>query len=578
VVSKVVVAHIEIVGINDRGVSQGRRFIELYGRFEASGVPPSSLEPRVVCGNRYVGGRIEYASPAQINISIPDAGSAMGCTFVLRQPGTGLSSPTYGDILEEPGLPDNSGSAPRQYGIYFWGGSTGGMPDGQRALTAAGFKSTRIVITPRVRTGHALDNYYNFDLAAWDASCPQNVMFLPCAIRRPEYQAAISSPSLDTVVLTAYDSASTGPTGSLANYIDPMFWTNSDNIDAVKHEYEELTYALYQTQHNSVRARPKTFVLTSWEADNQAYCGSFYLYWRDADFRDNPQKCGGGIQKRRDALSAFAKWFEVRRAGITAGRLRAEGEGYLGVRVTDGIEFNMNTLTYTYEVDGEVLPSVLRDVVPTSRPEFVLYSSYDSQFRGRMEQDLRQLQNWLATNAPGSKLSIGEVGFPRHSIDGTETFRTVETVKAIQRVGLPIVILWEAYDTSSDGRIRAFGAFHESGQARSVVPILKRELRAQQQEIATLPTARIFSANDRGVAWSGDASYRHFELYGHFPDGPFGATALCDGTEAPIDVTYQSANQINVRLAHPGIETRYCTLRVIRQNGTRSLAYGPVID
>jgi len=115
----------------------------------------------------------------------------------------------------------------------------------------------------------------------------------------------------------------------------------------------------------------------------------------------------------------------------------------------------MNTLTYTYDVGATVLRSVLRNVVPSVQPDYVLYSSYDSQNRGRMEQDLHQIRDWLVINSPGAQLAIGEVGFPRHALDGVDMFRTVETTKAIQRVGLPVAILWER-----STRTQATGSAH----------------------------------------------------------------------------------------------------------------------
>jgi hypothetical protein len=195
-----------------------------------------------------------------------------------------------------------------------------------------------------------------------------------------------------------------------------------------------------------------------------------------------------------------------------------------------------------------------------------------------MEQDLRQIRDWLAINSPGAQLVIGEVGFPRHALDGVDMFRTVETVKAIQRVDLPIAILWEAFDTNAGDRVHPFGLLHGSGPTRNVMRILRRELQAQASEIATNPTVRILAANDRGVTSVGGVPYRFFELYGSFPNGPFHATSLCDGVEVPIDVVFQSIGQVNVRLLHEGIEQRYCTLRLWRGDGTHSLAFGPVID
>src|SRR4051794_11530918 len=69
---------IQINGIADRGVTNGRRFVELYGNFASA----PTLQARVVCGARYTSGRVEFASSGQINVSMPDAGPASGCAFV----------------------------------------------------------------------------------------------------------------------------------------------------------------------------------------------------------------------------------------------------------------------------------------------------------------------------------------------------------------------------------------------------------------------------------------------------------------------------------------------------------------
>jgi hypothetical protein len=237
----------------------------------------------------------------------------------------------------------------------------------------------------------------------------------------------------------------------------------------------------------------------------------------------------------------------------------------------------MNSLTYSYEVGGVVLETALRDVVPAVQPEFVLYSSYDSQFRGHMEQDLRQIQSWLAGVTPPSQLAIGEVGFARHGIDGVDVFRTVETVLAVQRVKLPFAILWEAYDTSSVDRVHPYGVLQATGQQRKITRILQPGLTAQSAEIASSPDAQINAANDRGVTVVNGVPYRYFELYGQFPRGPFAGSALCEGVDTPVDVTFEGSLQINVRIPHLPQSDRYCTFRVWRSDGSHSLAFGPVV-
>jgi hypothetical protein len=169
------------------------------------------------------------------------------------------------------------------------------------------------------------------------------------------------------------------------------------------------------------------------------------------------------------------------------------------------------------------------------------------------------------------------VGAPRHGLDAVDVFRTVETVKAIQRVNLPFAILWEAYDTTAGGRVLPYGLLHATGQLRDVTRILRKELKAQAAEIASGPVIAVNAAVDAGVTNVAGTDYRFYELYGSYPGGPFTASALCDGIETPIDVVYQSAGQINVRLLHRSAEDRHCRLRIHRGDGARSLAFGPVV-
>ena len=553
---------LEIKGMIDRGTTDGRRYVELYGTYLGGG---TGLDSRVLCAGQYVASRIEYVSGGQINVSMPVATPASNCAFALRRPSDGLTSPLFGSLPSGKTIPMPG------FGGYFWGGRPGSptLSAGQKALAAAGFGAARLVITPRMRSGNSLDNYYNLNLANLNTACPLAVEFLPCAIRYAPYQAAISVAGLNTIALTAYDSASSGSTGQYANFVDLTWWANPANRQAVIQEYTDLTFALYQTQNGS----GKTFVIASWEGDNQAYCGSFYGYYTSATFRST---CGS-IASRNDAIAALIQWFLARQAGILAGRAAARAAGYGGVTVADGVEFNINSLTYSYPVAGVVLETALRNVVPKVQPAFVLYSSYDSQFRGHMEQDLRQIQGWLAGMAPSSQLAIGESGFARHGIDGIDTFRTVETALAIQRVQLPFAILWEAYDTSSGGRVYPYGILEGTGQQRKVTRILQSALTAQAAEIAAGPDAQINAANDRGVSLDNGVPYRYYELYGQFPGGPFTGLALCDGVDTPVDVVYEGALQINVRIPHLSWSNRFCTFRLSRSDGSHTLAFGPVV-
>ena len=75
------IPEIEMRATSDRGITGGRRLVELYDRCPDW----TLLEPRVVCDGITVAARGEYSSLGQINISMPDAGSAPHCTFALRR-------------------------------------------------------------------------------------------------------------------------------------------------------------------------------------------------------------------------------------------------------------------------------------------------------------------------------------------------------------------------------------------------------------------------------------------------------------------------------------------------------------
>lgn len=556
---------IEIKGRNDAGVTGGRRYVELYGVF----ANPSRLVPRVLCSGLYTGARVEYWSGGQINISLDSAVPAPSCAMALVDQDSGLTSPTYG------GLPSPAKMA-AGFGGYNWGGvvptTSDGLSQGQGYLDALGTSATRIVITPKVRTGNPIDNYYDFDLAALNARCPYAVTFLPCAIRWAPYQTAISPPQLKTIILTAYDSTTSGPDGSRYDYVAPLFWTAANRAKVVA-EYADLTFALYDTQRNT----GKTFVVAAWEGDNQGYCGSFYTYFTDGIDPDTGVKfrleCGD-LSSRTAAMGALTQWFSARKAGIARGRARAAQNLITGVTVKDGMEMNIDSLTYSYKVNGITMPTILRDVVPAVKPAYLLYSSYDSQYRGHMEQDLRQIRNSLAAQGLTTQLLIGEMGFPRHGVDGTDVFRTVATAKAVQRVGPKSAILWEAFDTIA-GNVKPFGLLQADGTPRRVGAALTRELAAQAAEIQVGTPIQINAAVDRLVTNVGGIDYRYYELYGSFPGSGYSATALCDGIGNPAEVVYESSGQLNVRLLH-GTRNRMCTVRVTRADGVRSLEFGPV--
>jgi hypothetical protein len=548
----------EILGINDRGVTAGRHFVELYGRF-ADG---SALAPRLVCDGLSVAARTEYASSGQVNVSWLDGGQvASRCAFVLRRWTDRLETPIFGPV------PASCGTL-TGFGAYNWGGASlaAGLRDtlglGQQRLVGAGFDTARLVLDP-IELGGGSNDWYRLG-SAFASECPPTTPFLPCAVASTELRAAVASAALRTVIMTAYDSASRSSTG--VTHFNDLGWLEANGA-AVYAEYYDAAMRLYATQKGS----GKTFIFAEWETDNAIYCGSAYGYVQHLRNPSNPDPCANVAVTPAAAMAGMSKWLTLRHQAIAQAKLDAAALGYSGVSVADGIEFNS-----VHFIQDAGLPSTLANVIPSVGPAFALYSSYDSQFAGKYEEDLRALVQSLAP----AELLVGESGFPQHGVDGVDAFRTTESAKAIQRAGLRAAVLWEGFDTSAApcaaagdaGCVQPYGVLEADGSDRLITKMVRNALLAQAQAMASRPAARIAGVNDRGVA--GD--WRYFELYGQFPGGPYTPVVSCDGSDAGAELSgTPSAGQINGRFPAAPTGTGYCVFRLVRADGVATLDFGP---
>lgn len=81
-------------GINDVGVSNGRRYFEVYGEFPG----PQVMRPNVYCNWSPSSTRTEYLSTGQINVSIPDPGVGAVCSVSFTRTTDRMQSPAFGPI------------------------------------------------------------------------------------------------------------------------------------------------------------------------------------------------------------------------------------------------------------------------------------------------------------------------------------------------------------------------------------------------------------------------------------------------------------------------------------------------
>src|SRR5262249_32828677 len=262
--------------------------------------------------------------------------------------------------------------------------------------------------------------------------CPPGLPFLPCAGRSRAFQRLASSPSARIVMLTVADSSSEG------RVFDSNSWTPGSPVRAaVVREYRDLALALYETQANT----GKTFIISSYESDNDLYCGCGVIgFVKDKD--SCRTQCEVGSLPHWKVMEALRAWFLARHEGIQSAKAIAGSRGVQNVIVADAIETSSvrwlhNTKTCR-KVSGalvEVLPhcpNILDDVVPIVQPAYVSWSAWEgirddlpgnpdfpnagtspTSMPGRtprLDADLADLKARLAAMPGSPQLIVGEFG------------------------------------------------------------------------------------------------------------------------------------------------------------------------
>jgi hypothetical protein len=106
----------EIVGVNDRGITSGRHYFELYGNFPSLGF---SFVPLITCnGNPVQYANTDYTSPNQVNVDFWDpAPTAATCSFQLQRTLDRAETSVWCQVVDGTRAPIDNG-----VGAYFWGG------------------------------------------------------------------------------------------------------------------------------------------------------------------------------------------------------------------------------------------------------------------------------------------------------------------------------------------------------------------------------------------------------------------------------------------------------------------------
>ena len=366
------------------------------------------------------------------------------------------------------------------------------LESGQRWLSRAGFSVTKIHISPDHRTGRLPgrngNNPYHFNLDMLANECPilppsqdptgnASPPYLPCAARSTAYQKLFRAPYLHTIVMTAYDSASTGDQGSHAHYRgNPAWWQVPGNTEKVIAEYRDFALALYETQHDT----GKLFIISNWETDSEL------------------QACYAALKDKscniEDFANALRRWFSARKQGILQARMIAQARGLSGVTVSDAIEFPDPPSGVSPR------PKTIEAIIPYVMPEYMSWSAWGGTGAtrgGRIDQDVYDLKRMFPNNSP--QLFFGELGreFAKESGSSWDNFEgrnhgfiVAAHARAAQRANVPATILWTGYDDAEGQAYPPNLHFFESNRTeRSIVQRIRDELSAGQQELQAGVTA-----------------------------------------------------------------------------------------
>jgi hypothetical protein len=327
-------------------------------------------------------------------------------------------------------------------GIYHWGGRySHSVGDGVDTIASLGGHVARIAFSARYYRDYniAPDCYPGFSLTT--------------AAQEPDMRRAFENPTIDVLILTAYDGTTWGDCQRL-NFLDPAFFTPA-HIAAVVQEYSDFTLYLYRTyQHTH-----KRFIVSNWESDNSVYCGQAYAFATDPVVR---AACRSqymslfGVATPEDALQGLKLWLQSRAQGIVEGRYRAQAEGLGGMRVYIAPELNI--VRALHDVGFQ---SVLYDILPYVMFDYISYSAWESINTpdpvNTLWTDLDTIQEVIGSSA----IIVGESGFLRQGNQGQDVARTSEVISAALAWGVAYIIQWQLYDSDP---VNAFGLYDLEGQ------------------------------------------------------------------------------------------------------------------
>ena len=344
-------------------------------------------------------------------------------------------------------------------GIYHWGGQAArGVSEGVTRIAGIGGTAVRITLSPLYTTDYNISGgcYQDFTLT--------NIAHIP------DIRNALGNVKIRVMMLTAYDGTSFGDCRT-KNYLNPSFYTRA-NIAAMRKEYSDFAFHLHKTCRNT----GKRFIISSWEGDNELYCGQAHRYATDAHFRNfcnaNYASLYNGTASVSDSICAMKKWLAVRRQGIRDGRSRAALDGYRGVEVLFAPEFNI-----VRALKDNGLKSILYDILPFVSYDYVSYSSHESINRADPAMEIIADLNRIRKVIGSKHIIVGEFGCTRSAWGNAVVDRIRAVHEASRAWGVPYVFHWNLYDQNA---VDTFGLYDVRGAKTAIGEYYENMFRSQK--------------------------------------------------------------------------------------------------
>lgn len=658
---------LKITSAADGGISGGVHSFTLMG---PGLVATNGYTSQVSCNGATLTSSVVAKAAGAVTIEFPSNGAARDCQINLA-----LASLQSNAWVIRDGSPSANPATVPELGAYVWGGYQSDsqppsyttlasirdhLPNAAKRIADAGYRNTmRFVMTPTMRLAGnnnvrvkgpdstATFNVFSFWLDAnvydfYGGACPiGGAPFLGCIARTAQFQGAFNAVANGgTIALTVADPATFGDVGYCATSVgdpcntNPTYLVDTARQNRIRTEYQELAYALYETQHDT----GKRFLIGNWETENNLYTGDgnqggiypTLAYYKSHTYMP-PNNSVSDLWRRADGLIT---WFRLRQEGIRCGIYLATGQNYptgspcsgtphvpaySNVEVYDSIEMaSMHMVQDARLRWGLNIPSTIDNIVPAVKPAYVTYSAWDStQSRGTVDEDIDKIEVTLdSVTSPITGVSpyfaLGELGTIAPAANAIHEWRNLETIKAAYRAyvsrpgfstkGPPRMFMWQAFtatlwpwpkDSSTmqldvnPGSNLDDGLFFANGYERSYSRTIRNALNGYAVAGAFYPRAAgdpyIKGITDLGVT----QGFHYFELWGEFPTAlAYQVRLNCDGVlSINADVNYVDPNHWHIQVNVPDVgsaacvngvaDGRFCTFEIRHSNSAWSPLFGP---